>query len=179
MLRTPYRARYFRCVSLVGALWHPSFIRARLAGAAAAFFGARLEPNVIPAAPEAEINRLRFIRPKILANPDRPKSHFRLPPASSGIAQNLRYQWRGGFMASRAPAVPKKAAAPKKDIEKQSIPLEEQIRQRAHQIYLQRGGQNGSDLDDWFQAEAQLRLAEEEESLSRAEGEGLVSAHPV
>jgi hypothetical protein len=82
-------------------------------------------------------------------------------------------------MASRAPAVPKKAAAPKKDIEKQSIPLEEQIRQRAHQIYLQRGGQNGSDLDDWFQAEAQLRLAEEEESLSRAEGEGLVSAHPV
>ena len=82
-------------------------------------------------------------------------------------------------MASRAPAVPKKAAAPKKDIEKQSIPLEEQIRKRAHQIYLQRGRQHGSAVDDWLQAEAELRQAEEEESLSRAEGEGLTSARAV
>jgi hypothetical protein len=82
-------------------------------------------------------------------------------------------------MASRAPAVPKKPAALKKGIEKQSIPLEEQIRQRAHQIYLQRGGQDGSALGDWLQAEAEIRHAEEEESLSRAEGEGLTSAHTV
>jgi Protein of unknown function (DUF2934) len=82
-------------------------------------------------------------------------------------------------MASRAPVVPKKAPAPKKGIEKQSIPLEEQIRKRAHQIYLQRGRQHGSSLDDWLQAEAELRQAEEEESLSRAEGEGLTSARAV
>jgi hypothetical protein len=81
-------------------------------------------------------------------------------------------------MAARSPVIPKKGAAPKKDIQKQSIPLEEQIRQRAHQIYLQRSGQNGSALDDWLKAEAELRQAEEEESLSRAEGEGLTSAQP-
>jgi len=81
-------------------------------------------------------------------------------------------------MAARSPAIPKKGAAPKKDIQKQSIPLEEQIRQRAHQIYLQRGGQGGSALDDWLKAEAELRQAEEEESLARAEGEGLTSAQP-
>jgi hypothetical protein len=82
-------------------------------------------------------------------------------------------------MAARSPVVPKKDSAPKKVIQKQSIPLEEQIRQRAHQIYLQRGGQGGSALDDWLQAEAKIRQAEEEESLSRAEGEGLTSAQKV
>jgi hypothetical protein len=75
-------------------------------------------------------------------------------------------------MASRAPAAPKRDA-PKKGVEKQSIPLEEQIRQRAHQIYLQRGGQHGSDVNDWLQAEVELRHAEEEEHLSLAEGEGM------
>jgi hypothetical protein len=78
-------------------------------------------------------------------------------------------------MAARAQASPKKDAAPKRSIGKQSIPLEEQIRQRAHEIYLQRSGQHGSALDDWLKAEAELRTAEEEESLSRAEGEGLTS----
>ena len=82
-------------------------------------------------------------------------------------------------MAGRAPVVPKKEAASKKGIQKQSIPLEEQIRRRAHQIYLQRGGQHGSALDDWFRAEKELRQAEEDESLSRAEGEGLTSARTV
>lgn len=82
-------------------------------------------------------------------------------------------------MAARSPAVPKKGAAPKRDMQKQSIPLEEQIRQRAYQIYLQRGGQHASELDDWLKAEAEFRQAEEEESLSRAEGEGLISAHAV
>lgn len=82
-------------------------------------------------------------------------------------------------MAARSPAVPKKGAAPKKDMQKQSIPLEEQIRQRAYQIYLQRGDKHGSALDDWTLAEAEFRQAEEEEALSRAEGEGLISAHAV
>jgi Protein of unknown function (DUF2934) len=80
-------------------------------------------------------------------------------------------------MAARAPAVPKKDS--KKVVQKQSVPLEEQIRQRAHEIYLQRAGQDGSALSDWLQAETELRKAEEEEALSRAEGEGLISAHPV
>jgi hypothetical protein len=53
-------------------------------------------------------------------------------------------------MAARAIAIPKKN-------QPEALPLEEQIRQRAHQIYLQRGEQAGSELDDWLQAEAELR----------------------
>ena len=37
-----------------------------------------------------------------------------------------------------------------------AVPLEERIRQRAHEIYLQRGGQDGSELDDWLQAEQEI-----------------------
>ena len=65
-------------------------------------------------------------------------------------------------MAARATTTPEKikVQAPKGEQTdqsvKQSIPLEEQIRQRAHEIYLQRGGQDGSEMDDWLQAEAEL-----------------------
>jgi len=34
--------------------------------------------------------------------------------------------------------------------------LEERIRVRAYELYEQRGKQDGHDLDDWFQAEAEL-----------------------
>jgi hypothetical protein len=44
----------------------------------------------------------------------------------------------------------------------EALPLEEQIRQRAFEIYLQRGGQDGYDLDDWQQAEAELQSRDEE-----------------
>src|SRR5689334_11421466 len=60
MLRTPYRAKYFRCVSLVGALWHPSFMRARFGGSAAPACGVSPELRATPAAPEEERNCLRF-----------------------------------------------------------------------------------------------------------------------
>jgi hypothetical protein len=40
--------------------------------------------------------------------------------------------------------------------------LDEQIRQRAYEIYLQRDGQDGSDLDDWQQAEAEFRSRDAE-----------------
>ena len=36
----------------------------------------------------------------------------------------------------------------------------EKIRRRAHELYLQRGSQPGSALDDWFRAEADIRQAE-------------------
>ena len=48
------------------------------------------------------------------------------------------------------------AKARPKEIETESIPLEEQIRQRAYEIYLQRGGQDGSELDDWLRAEQEI-----------------------
>jgi hypothetical protein len=53
-------------------------------------------------------------------------------------------------LAARAIAIPKKNRS-------DALPLEEQVRQRAFEIYLQRGGQDGSDLDDWQQAEAELQ----------------------
>jgi hypothetical protein len=39
-----------------------------------------------------------------------------------------------------------------------SLPLEERIRQRAHGIWLDRNGQGGSAVEDWLQAEEQIRL---------------------
>ena len=35
-------------------------------------------------------------------------------------------------------------------------PMEEQIRQRAHEMSLQRGSQPGHEIDDWLQAEYEL-----------------------
>jgi hypothetical protein len=34
---------------------------------------------------------------------------------------------------------------------------DEEIRRRAYQIYLERGGQPGRELDDWLQAERELK----------------------
>ncbi|PYY04709.1 MAG: hypothetical protein DMG64_04390 [Acidobacteria bacterium] len=34
---------------------------------------------------------------------------------------------------------------------------EDRIRQRAYELYMQRGGKHGAHVDDWFRAEAELR----------------------
>jgi hypothetical protein len=39
---------------------------------------------------------------------------------------------------------------------KVNCPTEEQIRARAHQIYMERGCEPGHDIDDWLQAEYEL-----------------------
>jgi len=36
-------------------------------------------------------------------------------------------------------------------------PTIEEISQRAYEIYLERGGAHGSDIEDWLQAERELR----------------------
>ncbi len=33
----------------------------------------------------------------------------------------------------------------------------EEVRRRAYELYMSRGGANGSDVDDWLEAERQLR----------------------
>jgi hypothetical protein len=38
----------------------------------------------------------------------------------------------------------------------QHLPTHEEIEQRAHEIYLRRGGQQGQDVDDWLTAEGEL-----------------------
>ena len=37
-----------------------------------------------------------------------------------------------------------------------SSPTAEQIQQRAYEIYLERGGSEGNDIEDWLQAEREL-----------------------
>jgi hypothetical protein len=64
-------------------------------------------------------------------------------------------------MASRAPVIPKRTSVRKSQVE---LPVEEQIRLRAFQIYLERGGQDGSDWDDWLQAEAEIMQAQKPEA---------------
>jgi hypothetical protein len=42
------------------------------------------------------------------------------------------------------------------------LPLEERIRRRAYELYVERGNQSGSEIDDWLQAEEEIRRAEDE-----------------
>jgi hypothetical protein len=53
------------------------------------------------------------------------------------------------------------APAPAKHRQFEALTLEERIRQRAYELYLARGSQSGSELDDWLQAEAEIRRAQE------------------
>ena len=39
----------------------------------------------------------------------------------------------------------------------ENVSTEEQIRLRAYEIYLERGGSDGNDADDWLRAERELR----------------------
>lgn len=36
------------------------------------------------------------------------------------------------------------------------VPTQEEIEVRAYELYLKRGGENGSELDDWLAAEKEL-----------------------
>jgi Protein of unknown function (DUF2934) len=47
--------------------------------------------------------------------------------------------------------------APKSDEPTVLIPIEQQIQQRAHELYEQRGGTEGHGLDDWLQAEREIK----------------------
>jgi Protein of unknown function (DUF2934) len=50
----------------------------------------------------------------------------------------------------------KKAAQQKEEL--LDATREQEIRNRAYEIYLQRGGQPGDEVDDWLQAERELGL---------------------
>jgi len=53
------------------------------------------------------------------------------------------------------------APAPAKELIKERLSPEERIRRRAYELYVQRGNESGSELDDWLQAEEEIRRAEE------------------
>ena len=48
------------------------------------------------------------------------------------------------------------ATAPKRGLKTSSVD-QTQIEQRAYERYLQRGGSDGHDVEDWLQAEQELR----------------------
>jgi len=54
------------------------------------------------------------------------------------------------------------APAPAKERRKGRLSLEERIQRRAYELYVQRGNESGSELDDWLQAEEEIRRAEEQ-----------------
>ncbi len=41
------------------------------------------------------------------------------------------------------------------------LSIEERIERRAYELYVQRGNQSGSELEDWLQAEAEVRQTQE------------------
>jgi len=47
--------------------------------------------------------------------------------------------------------------APKSDEPTVLIPIEQQIRERAYELYEQRGRTDGHELDDWLQAECEMK----------------------
>ncbi len=50
---------------------------------------------------------------------------------------------------------------------RETLPLEEQIRLRAYELYVQGGNESGSELDDWLQAESEILMAREQEVEER------------
>jgi hypothetical protein len=45
---------------------------------------------------------------------------------------------------------------PQPGVNDHSAPVDEEIAQRAYELYLARGGTDGHDLQDWFEARRQL-----------------------
>jgi hypothetical protein len=50
----------------------------------------------------------------------------------------------------------------------ETLPLEDRIRQRAYELYLKRGSEPGSELNDWLQAEEEVRRTQEEAAIDEA-----------
>jgi len=48
----------------------------------------------------------------------------------------------------------------------ETLSLEERVQRRAYELYIERGNESGSELDDWIQAEEEICRAEEESSTS-------------
>jgi hypothetical protein len=46
-------------------------------------------------------------------------------------------------------------------------PREEQIRQRAYEIYLSREGQEGNEVSDWLSAENELKESSEQQPAAK------------
>jgi hypothetical protein len=55
------------------------------------------------------------------------------------------------------------APARAKELAIEGLSLDERVRRRAYELYVERGNESGSELDDWLQAEEEIQRAEEQE----------------
>ena len=53
----------------------------------------------------------------------------------------------------------------------ETLPLEERIRCRAHELYVQCGNLSGSEMDDWLQAEEEILRAHNDALVDEASEE--------
>jgi len=63
------------------------------------------------------------------------------------------------------------ALARAKEAQIDPLSLEERIRRRAYELYIQRSSQSGSDLEDWLQAEEEILRAERDARVDESSGE--------
>ena len=75
----------------------------------------------------------------------------------------------GNFMPATARRV--------KEPQSETLPLEERIRRRAYELYVQRGNQSGSELDDWLRAEEEIRRATDQ-AIDEASEESFPASDP-
>jgi Protein of unknown function (DUF2934) len=61
------------------------------------------------------------------------------------------------------------APARAKETPIEALPLEERIRRRAYELYVERGDQSDSELDDWLQAEEEVLQTQEQPSPTKAD----------
>jgi hypothetical protein len=47
------------------------------------------------------------------------------------------------------------------------LPLEEMVQKRAYELYVLRGNESGSEMDDWLQAEDEVRDAAEQSAKAK------------
>jgi len=69
------------------------------------------------------------------------------------------------------------APAPAKKPLIETLALEERIRRRAYELYIERGNESGSELDDWLQAEEEIRRAQEQ-AIDEASEESFPASDP-
>jgi hypothetical protein len=79
------------------------------------------------------------------------------PPAKISPLRSLR---TGASLIAGVTRMPAPTRAKEPAIE--TLSLEERVRLRAYDLYVERGNESGSELDDWLQAEEEIRRAEEE-----------------
>jgi hypothetical protein len=54
------------------------------------------------------------------------------------------------------------APARAKELAIEELSLDERVRRRAYELYVARGNESGSELDNWLQAEEEIQRAEEQ-----------------